>query len=158
MIPNNERCVCCGRYVPEGRMVCPICMENGSRSKNEKIDEVTRFLKDNHTGRDKAIIGENLEDFFGLSHRTFQRYIREIRKNGVPICSGNTGYYYAESQDEINDTVAWMNRMVTGVSNSRTGLLYAVISKPIRKKVKKIRIVMEQEEGNAEEISIVVEK
>ena len=22
---NDERCVCCGKYVPEGRMVCPEC-------------------------------------------------------------------------------------------------------------------------------------
>ena len=23
-----DYCVCCGRYVPEGRMVCPICEEH----------------------------------------------------------------------------------------------------------------------------------
>lgn len=23
----TDSCVCCGRYVPEGRMVCPICEE-----------------------------------------------------------------------------------------------------------------------------------
>lgn len=21
----EDRCVCCGRYVPEGRLVCPLC-------------------------------------------------------------------------------------------------------------------------------------
>ena len=25
IVPLSDRCVCCGIYVPEGRMVCPIC-------------------------------------------------------------------------------------------------------------------------------------
>ena len=24
---NAERCVCCGRIIPEGRQICPICQE-----------------------------------------------------------------------------------------------------------------------------------
>ena len=44
-----------------------------------------------------------------------------------PICSSGRGYYFARTQDEINDTVSRLNELVTGVSNARTGLLYAKI-------------------------------
>ena len=32
---NDNRCVCCGRVIPEGRQVCPICEKNA-----EKMDFV----------------------------------------------------------------------------------------------------------------------
>lgn len=28
---NDNRCVCCGRIIPEGRQVCPICEEKAKR-------------------------------------------------------------------------------------------------------------------------------
>ena len=33
----NNTCVCCGRYVPEGRMVCGICENNNYDSNKDKI-------------------------------------------------------------------------------------------------------------------------
>ena len=43
------------------------------------------------------------------------------------ICSDETGYYYADNQEEINTTVYRLNELVTKVSNARTGLLFASI-------------------------------
>ena len=45
----------------------------------------------------------------------------------TPFAATNGGYYYADSQEEINGTVCRLNQMVTKVSNARTGLLYASI-------------------------------
>lgn len=28
---NDNRCVCCGRIIPEGRQVCPVCEEKAKR-------------------------------------------------------------------------------------------------------------------------------
>lgn len=28
---NDNRCVCCGRIIPEGRQVCPICEQKAQR-------------------------------------------------------------------------------------------------------------------------------
>ena len=28
---NDNRCVCCGRVIPEGRQVCPICEKNAGK-------------------------------------------------------------------------------------------------------------------------------
>lgn len=28
---NDNRCVCCGQIIPEGRQVCPVCEEKAKR-------------------------------------------------------------------------------------------------------------------------------
>ena len=50
-----------------------------------------------------------------------------MRQDGHPICSDETGYYYAESQKEINATICRLNTLVTKISNARTGMLYASV-------------------------------
>lgn len=32
---NDNYCVCCGRQIPEGQMVCRICLENDKVVKDE---------------------------------------------------------------------------------------------------------------------------
>lgn len=90
-----------------------------------KRQAICEYLREHHTGRDRAVYSKELERLFGLDGRKIRRNISRLRQNGVPICSGDTGYFYAESQDEINDTVKRLNLLVTKVSNARTGLLYA---------------------------------
>ena len=31
---NENRCVCCGRVIPEGRQVCPICEKEAGKRDN----------------------------------------------------------------------------------------------------------------------------
>ena len=94
--------------------------------KNEvKPSEVCRYLKTNHSGKEKAVLSRELERLFSVGGRSLRRIISSLRQDGYPICSSSNGYYYAKSQDEVNDTVSRLNEFVTGVSNTRTGLLYA---------------------------------
>ena len=44
----ENRCVCCGAVVPEGRMVCPICEMDA----DEKV--ATNWLKEEEYGRQSA--------------------------------------------------------------------------------------------------------
>lgn len=157
---HSDRCVCCGRYVPEGTMVCPVCLDENAPSTEEKIQQLKEYLQKKHTGRKNVITNGELAGIFGIDGRVIQKYVKRLRSRGIPICSCNEGYFYAVDQRDINDTVAFLNEKVTGTSNSRTSLLYAVISKHTKnasKKVKKIRIVMEEEEGDEEEFSIIME-
>ena len=62
-----------------------------------------------------------------LDGRTLRRKISSLRQDGHPICSDETGYYYAESQKEINATICRLNTLVTKISNARTGMLYASV-------------------------------
>lgn len=90
-----------------------------------KQDEIRLYLKNNHTGQDKAVFSTELERLFSLNGRTVRRIISGLRQDGYPICSSCKGYYYAKTQNDVNETVSRLNELVIGVSNSRTGLLYA---------------------------------
>ena len=76
---------------------------------------------------DTAFISKELEKLFLLDGRNIRRKISALRQDGFPICSDETGYYYADNQKEINTTVCRLNELVTKVSNARTGLLFASI-------------------------------
>ncbi len=96
----------------------------------DKQSAICSYLKKNHTGKDKAVFSRELERLFSLDGRTLRRHINRLRQNGFPICSDETGYYYAASQQEINETVCRLNALVMRISNSRTGLLYASVISP----------------------------
>ena len=93
----------------------------------DKRTAICEYLKKHHTGKDKAILSRELEKLFCIDGRNLRRKISSLRKDGVPICSDETGYYYAESQKEINATICRLNTLVTKISNARTGMLYASV-------------------------------
>ena len=88
---------------------------------------ICEYLRRNHMGKDKAIHSKELEELFLLDGRTVRRKISSLRQDGFPICSDETGYYYVDSQNEINHTVCRLNELVTKISNARTGLLFASV-------------------------------
>ncbi|MBR6331746.1 MAG: hypothetical protein IKR78_01245 [Dehalococcoidales bacterium] len=98
--------------------------------KGEKEKQICMYLKNNHTGQQKAVFSEELERLFSMNGRTIRRLISSLRQDGHPICSSSKGYYYAKTQEEINKTVSRLNELVTGVSNARTGLLAARLQEP----------------------------
>ena len=93
----------------------------------DKKTAICQYLKKYHTGGERAVYSRELQRLFSIDGRSLRRKINSLRQDGYPICSDARGYYYADSQEEINDTVCRLNQMVTKVSNARTGLLYASI-------------------------------
>ena len=93
----------------------------------DKRTAICNYLKKYHTGRDNAVYSRELERLFSLDGRTLRRKISSLRQDGHPICSDETGYYYAENQKEINATIYRLNTLVTRISNARTGMLYASV-------------------------------
>ena len=83
---------------------------------------ICEYLRQNHIGKENAI-----QKLFMLDGRNIRRKISALRQDGFPICSDETGYYYADNQKEINHTVCRLNELVTKVSNARTGLLFASV-------------------------------
>ena len=88
-------------------------------------EDILNYLKVSHRGEEQAVSSKELEQLFSLEGRSVRRIISALRQEGHPICSSQEGYYYAASQQEINETIARLNEFVTGISNSRTGLLFA---------------------------------
>ena len=93
----------------------------------DKRTAICEYLRKNHTGREKAVYSRELQRLFCIDGRNLRRKISSLRQDGFPICSDENGYYYADSQKEINDTVARLNELVTKVSIARTGLLYSSV-------------------------------
>ena len=86
----------------------------------DKKTAICQHLKKYHTGGERAVYSHELQRLFSIDGRG-------LRQDGYPICSDERGYYYADTQEEINGTVCRLNQMVTKVSNARTGFLYASI-------------------------------
>lgn len=93
----------------------------------DKKKAICEYLRKNHVGKEKTIHSKELEKLFMLDGRNIRRKISSLRQDGFPICSDESGYYYADNQKEINNTVCRLNELVTKVSNARTGLLFASI-------------------------------
>lgn len=91
----------------------------------DKKTAICAYLREHHTGKSRAIHSEDLQRLFCLDGRNIRRKISALRQAGYPICSDESGYYFADNQKEINNTVYRLNGVVTQVSNARTGLLVA---------------------------------
>ena len=91
---------------------------------------ICEYLRKNHGGKKNAVHSRELQRLFPGQGSTLRRNISLLRQAGYPICSNQNGYYYAENQKDINDTVLRLNSLVTGISNSRTGMLYASVKEP----------------------------
>ena len=102
---------------------CPPCATPGM----DKKATICAYLKEHHTGKSRAILSRDLQRLFSIDGRNLRRKICALRQDGCPICSDESGYYYADNQKEINQTVYRLNGMLTKVSNARTGLLHASI-------------------------------
>ena len=103
--------------------ICPTCAIHGM----DKKAAICAYLKEHHTGKSRAILSRDLQRLFSIDGRNLRRKISALRQDGCPICSDESGYYYADNQKEINQTVYRLNGMLTKVSNARTGLLHASI-------------------------------
>lgn len=127
-----ETCNCCGGLFPSAMFVCPACENNeGRKIVKDKKEGILEYLREYHVGKYHAVHSKELQEIFQLDDRAVRRKISALRQEGYPICSGDMGYYYAETQKEINSTIHRLNDMVTGVANARTGLLYAPLSEPV---------------------------
>ena len=102
---------------------CSTCATHGM----DKKATICAYLKEHHTGKSRAILSRDLQRLFSIDGRNLRRKISSLRQDGYPICSDESGYYYADNQKEINQTVYRLNGMLTKVSNARTGLLHASI-------------------------------
>lgn len=93
----------------------------------DKRTAICDFLRKHHTGKSRAVYSRELQRLLSIDGRNLRRKISSLRQDGYPICSDETGYYYADNQGEINNTVCRLNELLTKVSNARTGLLYASV-------------------------------
>ncbi len=84
------------------------------------------YLKTHHRGKNKAVTSSRLEAAFDIKGAEVRRIVNEARSGGYPICSDNSGYYYAANKRELNATIEQLSGRVENISNARDGLLTAL--------------------------------
>lgn len=60
-----DTCVCCGEYVPEGRMVCPLCVSKGEK----KADEACKNDSPLSLNKSRGLAGRFVRSISRLSRR-----------------------------------------------------------------------------------------
>ena len=88
--------------------------------------ELYEILKKYHMGEANAVHSWRLEQFFNVDRSTLQRNINKLRALHVPICSSNSGYFFAQTQDEIDRTLRRMNTSMKTMFQARDGLARAI--------------------------------
>ena len=99
----------------------------------DKRTAILEYIRDFHTGRDKAVFSRELQFIFQLDGRNVRRNISKLRQEGHPICSDENGYYYADSQSDVDLTVKRMDSLIKSVAHARTGLLLSTPGRPAKK-------------------------
>ena len=71
-----------------------------------KANNLLSFFKKNHVGKSKSITAKNLSEW-GCP-RQIRSYIHYLRMNSNPICSGSKGYWFAQSQEDVYETIKFI--------------------------------------------------
>jgi biotin operon repressor len=91
--------------------------------KNDMSDDVLRYLRERHTGAEKAVISGDIELNFGIGGAAVRQIVNKLRCNGQPVCSDASGYFYAKNSDEINATITQLLGRTKKVTEAAQGLV-----------------------------------
>lgn len=89
-------------------------------STEENAIKFMAYLYENHLGKSKAIKARNLKEFGDA--RTIRLLVNSLRKEGIPICSGNSGYWYANSQNEVEEIANKLKSHINDLKDVCAGL------------------------------------
>ena len=64
-----------------------------------------------------------LAETFKIHEVTIRQAIGKARDDGAPIASGSTGFFYANTPDELSDTIKDYNSRIAAMSKRRDALI-----------------------------------
>ena len=94
---------------------------------NQRQKYLYTFLHKYHKGRKNAIVTGQIEMAVELEENDIRRLISKFRREGVPICSCNEGYYYPESYSEIMEVATKFHKYLSTLITTIMCLLRAKI-------------------------------
>ena len=86
------------------------------------MQKFEKYMQTEHKGRSNAVFSKELERLFHCKGAEIRRIVNELRSKGVPICSCNKGYYYAESASDIEETIAHLDGRISKIKAAQDGL------------------------------------
>ena len=85
-------------------------------------EELTEYLKNKHTGDDSCISGRLLGAMFNIPTAELRKVINEARREGIPICACDKGYFYSELPSDILKTVNSLTGRIAKMQEAINGL------------------------------------
>lgn len=91
------------------------------------LDEsIAEYLKAYHCGERAAVTSRELEGVFHIRGPDLRRTINRLRGDGVPICSFDSGYYYADTEEELQRTIRQLRSRIKKIAHAERGLTKAL--------------------------------
>ncbi len=87
---------------------------------------IPEYLKTYHCGEMAAVTSRELETVFRIRGPDLRREVNRLRADGVPICSCDRGYYYADTEGELQHTVNQLRSRIRMIAQAERGLTKAL--------------------------------
>ena len=85
-------------------------------------ETIGEHLKRYHLGERNAVTGRELEAAFRVKSIEIRNMVNTLRREGVPIASRGSGYYYADAAQEVQNTIVQMTNRIVGIHAAIEGL------------------------------------
>lgn len=95
-----------------------------------KKEELQDYLLRQCRGRERSVSGRQLERTMRTSENDLRKQVNRLRREGVPIASGRSGYFYADTAGEVYSTIQSLKKMRAGLDGAIAGLELALDAFP----------------------------
>jgi biotin operon repressor len=85
-------------------------------------EQLAEYLHRYHHGAENAVISRTLEHALRISGKELRDLVNALRREGIPIASDQSGYFYAKTEAEVRLTIRHMRNRISGISAAITGL------------------------------------
>lgn len=85
-------------------------------------DTLLFYLQTQCKGRAHSISGDRLRQHIRTSENELRKAVNQMRREGIPIASDQTGYFYAENAGEVYSTIRRLKKMRAGLDAAIEGL------------------------------------
>ncbi len=92
---------------------------------SKKAQILVEYLEEFAKGEQNAITSKRLKSMgFGTGVQ-IRGFVNSLRVHGYPICSSNNGYFYAQSKDDIQQTINNLRSRMDSIREAYFGLMDA---------------------------------
>jgi hypothetical protein len=85
-------------------------------------EQLAEYLCRHHHGAENAVTSKTLEGIFRVSGKELRDQVNALRRDGIPIASDQSGYFYAKTETEVRMTIRHMRNRISGISAAISGL------------------------------------
>ncbi|MGI6748493.1 MAG: hypothetical protein ACOX4V_09680 [Anaerovoracaceae bacterium] len=89
-------------------------------------EQLAEYLHRYHHGAENAVTSKELEHTFCVSGKELRDIVNSLRREGIPIASDQSGYFYARTEAEIRLTIRHMRSRVSGIRAAIGGLRHSL--------------------------------